>query len=186
MVLLTRKDTVSSKRIYDGSIISLRLDTLQMPDGSQKTREIIEHNGGVTIACQPSPKEVMLIKQYRYPIDEELFELPAGRIEKGEDPFICAQRELIEETGYKAQTWQELVQMYTAPGFCNELLRVYKATDITFVGKSLDDDEETDVIVMSLEKAWQLVLSGSVRDAKTIAGLALLIHPTANVSPTDV
>lgn len=136
MALYTRQDTQTSKRIYEGGIINLREDTLKNSSGSC-TRAVVEHNGGVVIACQPEPGKVILIKQYRYSIDEELIELPAGRIEPGEIPLPCAQRELIEETGYKAENWQELCRMFTAPGFCDEILYLYLATGVTFVGKIL-------------------------------------------------
>lgn len=173
MALYTRQDRETTKRIYEGAIINLREDKLKNPHGSC-IRAVVEHNGGVFIACQPEPDKVILIKQYRYSIDEELIELPAGRIEKGEQPLPCAQRELIEETGYKAAKWQELSRMFTAPGFCDELLYLYLATDVTFVGKNLDHDEETEVLILPVKEAWQLVLDGQVRDAKTIAGLGLL------------
>jgi ADP-ribose pyrophosphatase len=176
VALLTRKHTVNSRRVHEGGIIALRVDTLDSGDGRQWSREVVEHNGGVVIVCQPDEDQVLLIRQYRYPIDEYLLELPAGRVEVGEDPFVCAQRELIEETGYKASTWLDLVKMYSAPGFCDELLHVYLASDLTFVGKSLDEDEETEVLIMSIAQAWQLVKEGQVRDSKTIAGIAFLLH----------
>jgi ADP-ribose pyrophosphatase len=135
---------------------------------------VVEHNGGVVIACQPTEHEIVLIKQYRYSLDKEIIELPAGRIEKGEPPLPAAQRELTEETGYRAKEWQELSRMFTAPGFCDEVLYLYRATDVELVEKNLDDDEETDVLLLPLKKAWQLVLSGEIQDAKTIAGLGLL------------
>ena len=174
MPLFTTAHTVESKRIYEGRIINFRVDKLRIATGQEVTREVVEHNGGVTIACQPAPGQVVLIKQYRYSIDQELLELPAGRIEEGEDPMLAAQRELTEETGYQARNWSELVRMYTAPGFCNEMLYVYKATDVIEVGKDLDEDEETEVIVMSVEEAWALVMAGKVQDSKTIAGVGML------------
>jgi ADP-ribose pyrophosphatase len=122
VALLTRDNTVGSEMIYEGRIISLRVDTVAFPDGRPVTRETVEHNGGVVIAAQPSANEVILIKQYRYSVDELLIELPAGRIEIGEDPFDCAKREITEETGYLARNWSELARMYSAPGFCSEML----------------------------------------------------------------
>lgn len=174
MALVTRDNAVDTRRIFDGYIISLRQDTLKLPDDTVVTREIVEHNGGVVIACQPEPDQVILIRQYRYPIDKEIIELPAGRIEVGEDPLVCARRELTEETGYTAKIWEELACFYSAPGFCDEILHLYKAVDLKFEGKRLDIDEETEVLVVSLENAWGLARSGEIRDAKTIAGLALL------------
>lgn len=175
MVLFTKKHFVDSKRIYEGGIINLRVDTLNHPDGKVVEREVVEHNGGVVIACRPKPNQIILIRQYRYALDEELLELPAGRIEKNEDPLPAAQRELTEETGFFAKTWKEIARMYSAPGFCNELLYVYEASDVEFVGTKLDDDEEIDVMELELKDAWELVSTGKIRDAKTIAGLGLLM-----------
>lgn len=166
---------VESKRIYEGDIVNFRVDTVRLDDGRETTRELVEHNGGVVIACQPSEDEVALIRQYRYSVDEDLLELPAGRIEPGEDPLHAAQRELTEETGYQAKIWRELVRMYTAPGFCNEMLYMYHASDVELVSKNLDYDEETEVLVLKIEDAWQLVLDGKVRDAKTVSGVGMLL-----------
>jgi ADP-ribose pyrophosphatase len=175
LTLYTRKDTFDTTRIFEGHIFSVRVDQLRGQDGRQISREIVEHSGGVVIACKPSPDEVLLIRQYRYAIDRELIELPAGRLEKGEDRLAAAKRELIEETGYEAASWSELPDMFSAPGFCDELLTCYLATDIKWVGKNLDEDEETDVMKMTVAAAWQLVLDGKVRDAKTIAILGMLV-----------
>lgn len=166
---------VDSKRIYEGDIVNFRVDTVRLEDGQETTRELVEHNGGVVIACQPTPDEIVLIRQYRYSVDEELLELPAGRIETGEEPLHAATRELIEETGYDAKAWRELVRMYTAPGFCNEMLYVFHASNVELVSKNLDYDEETEVIVLSIEDAWQLVLDGKIRDAKTVSGVGMLL-----------
>lgn len=175
MVLFTRKHLVNSKQVYEGKIISLQVDTLHHPDGKIVEREVVTHNGGVVIACRPTLDQIILIRQYRYALDAELLELPAGRIEKGEDPLVAAKRELTEETGFFAKTWRHLTGMYTAPGFCNELLHVYEATDVEFVGTNLDEDEEIDVMELDLKEAWQLVTAGKITDAKTIGGLGMLM-----------
>lgn len=175
MALFTREHTYKTERIHEGHIINLRVDYLRNPEGKEVKRELIEHNGGVTICCRPDEQTIVLIKQYRYSVDELLYELPAGRIELGEDLLDAAKRELAEETGYIAKNWREIARVFTAPGFCNEMLYMYEATDVTLTQQSLDDDEEAEVIVMSLTEAWQLVLDGKVRDSKTVAGLGLLI-----------
>ncbi len=118
---------------------------------------------------------IVLVKQYRYSIDRDLIELPAGRLEKDEIPLEAAKRELREETGYLASQWVDLCKMYSAPGFCDELLHVYRADQVTLGDKAPDHDEETEVIVMPVIEAWQKVLKGQICDAKTIAGLAMLI-----------
>jgi ADP-ribose pyrophosphatase len=175
VALFTREHTYKTERIHEGHIINLRVDYLRNPEGKEVKRELIEHNGGVTICCRPDEQTIVLIKQYRYSVDELLYELPAGRIELGEDLLDAAKRELAEETGYIAKNWREIARVFTAPGFCNEMLYMYEATDVTLTQQSLDDDEEAEVIVMPLTDAWQLVLEGKVRDSKTVAGLGLLI-----------
>ncbi len=176
MTLYTRKDTIDQTRIFSGKIFSVSLDKVQSSGAKQVTCEVVEHNGGVVIACQPAPEEIFLIRQYRYAVDEELIELPAGRVNQGEDRLAAAKRELIEETGYEAAAWKELPPMFSAPGFCTELLTAYLATDVKWVGKRLDEDEETDVFKVTLKEAWQLVMSGKVRDAKTMAVLGMVCH----------
>jgi ADP-ribose pyrophosphatase len=176
VALFTTKHLLQSRRVYEGDIINLRVDDLQLGDGQATSREVVEHNGGVVIACQPTEHEIILIKQYRYSVDRELIELPAGRIEKSEPPLHAAQRELTEETGYKATDWEETAKLYSAPGFCNEILYLYRATKVEFVGKSLDEDEETEVIVLPLQKAWQLVHTQEIWDAKTVAALGMLLN----------
>ncbi len=176
MSLFTHDHKVDTVRVHEGGIINLRIDTLRS-DGLQVVREVVEHNGGVVIAAQPAQDRVLLIRQYRYSIDQELIELPAGRIERGEDPFPAAKRELTEETGFEAREWAELSRMFSAPGFCDEILYLYKAHDLNFVGKNLDIDEQTDVLDLKITEAWDMVGKGEIRDAKTIAGLALLLVP---------
>ena len=175
MALFTKKHTISSRRIHEGSIINLRIDQLRLEDGNTTTREVVEHPGGVVVICRPKPDHVVLIKQYRYSLDRELIELPAGRIDDGEEPLEAAKRELIEETGYQAKKWQSKGVFATAPGFCNELLHVYLASDVTVVERKLDDDEEIEVIALPIRQAWALATSGELIDTKTIAALALIL-----------
>lgn len=174
MTAFTSKHTVSSKRLYEGEVINLRVDEVQSADGQIRIRDVVEHNGGVVIACQPKKDEIVLVKQYRYPTDGDLIELPAGRIEKGEEPLKAALRELTEETGFKASSLKEIAKFYSAPGFCDEILYLFHATDVELVERNLDEDEEIEIIVLPLSNAWQMVLNGEILDAKTIAGLGIL------------
>lgn len=173
MTLYTRQDMVASNRVFQGHIVNMRVDKVESGDKAV-TREVIEHPGGVIIACQPEPGQVVLVKQYRYSIDRELIELPAGRLDYGELPLSAAQRELKEETGYRAVAWRELSRMYSAPGFCDEILYLFHASQASLSKKTPDEDEETEVIILSVKEAWQQVLDGIICDAKTIAGLAML------------
>lgn len=174
MVLFTRQNRQSTRRIHEGHIINLRMDTVRTPDGHEATREVVEHNGGVVIASLTAEQKVVLVKQYRYSIDRDLLELPAGRIEANEDPFPAARREFTEETGYFAHQWKELSRFYSAPGFCDEILYMYLATDLEMREKKLDFDEETEVVEISLAEGWDMVMDGRIQDAKTIAGLGLI------------
>lgn len=177
LVLYNQDDVIGTERIFEGFIFNVRRDSLKKPDRPSITREVVEHNGGVVICAQPDPAKIILIKQYRYPVNEELIELPAGRVEKGEDRFLAAQRELVEETGYAGGVWRDMPPMFSAPGFCNELLTFHHATNLTWKGKDLDEDEETDVVIVDLDEAWRWVVEGRVRDAKTVAGLAIVASP---------
>ena len=173
-MLFTINDRIKSDKLYEGKIFDIRLDKLRSKEGVEVEREVVEHNGGVVVLAQPDEEKIILIKQYRYSLDKTIFELPAGRIEQGEDPKLAAQRELTEETGYRASSWDTLTELYSAPGFCTEILYLYRASDLEFKGKNLDPDEETDVVIMDIKDAWSMVLDGSIKDAKTVAGLALL------------
>ncbi len=167
---------INSQMLHYGNVINLRLDSINWPDGRSACYEVLEHNGGVVIICQPNNDEIVLIKQFRYSIGKVLYELPAGKIDKGEDPLVAAKRELQEETGYSAKNWQELSRMYSAPGFCNELLYLYKACDVTLSEPNPDEHEEIEVMLIKIQDAWQLVLDASIQDAKTIAGLGLVVN----------
>lgn len=112
--------TVNTNKIFEGKIINLRVDEVKLPNGKVTTREIVEHPGGVSIVAVNEEGKILLVKQYRKPAEESLLEIPAGKLEKGEDPLICAKRELLEETGYEASFIKHLITFYTTPGFSNE------------------------------------------------------------------
>lgn len=174
MTLYTHKDTIGTRRVYEGKIFNVRVDECRKSAEQQIFREVVEHPGGVVVAAQPQADLVFLVRQYRYVVDADLLELPAGRLDQGEEPLQAARRELREEIGYSAENWELVAKMYAAPGFCNELLCLYRACGLSWVGISPDEDEEIEPVLLKVEEAWQMVQQGQIVDAKTIAGLALL------------
>ena len=163
-----RERGLSAQRIYDGRVIKLRVDTVELPNGRQATREIIEHPGAVCIAALTADERIVLVRQYRRPIDEVILEAPAGKLDKDEDPLACAKRELQEETGYRASSWHLISRFYTTPGFCDEIMFLYVAKDLEQAGQSLDEDEFVQVEYMPLQEARDLVLEGKLNDGKTM------------------
>jgi ADP-ribose pyrophosphatase len=161
----------STRRIYEGRVINLRVDEIDKPSGGRRLIEIVEHNGGAVIIALPSPNEIVLVRQYRYAAGSDLWELPAGMIDPGETPGVAAARELHEETGYTAGRIRYLWAAYSTPGFCQELLHFYVAEDLTPGEQKQDEVEQIEVRTWRLEDAWNLVEADQLRDAKTQIGL---------------
>ena len=170
-----KEETISSKKIYEGKILTMTVDSIRLPSGRESVRELVKHNGGVTIIAQPEPSKIVLIKQYRYAIGKVFWELPAGTLHSNEDPFLAAKRELKEETGYIANTWEPLGIVYPLPGYSTEVLYFFKATDLIDDEPEPDQDETIEVKVMDTKKAWAMVKDGEIRDAKTISGISLVM-----------
>jgi len=154
----------------------LRVDTVELPSGRKTKREIVEHAGCAAIVAVDSEKNVLLVRQYRKPVEKVLLEIPAGGIEPGEDPLKCARRELEEETGFSAKKWEKLSIFYTSPGFCTEYMHLYLATELEPLKRAADDDENIEVVLTPLKKAPELIASGEVCDAKSIAGLLMTLR----------
>ena len=167
---LTEK-TLSQKTVFNGRIINLRVDEIELPNGEKSTREVIEHNGGACIVALTDNDEVLLVKQYRYAYGKVVTEIPAGKIEKGEDPLDCASRELVEETGYSAKKIELLGEVYPSPGYCGETIYIYKATELCKGNQHLDEDEFLDVIKLPLKEAYDMIVRGELCDSKTICGI---------------
>lgn len=165
--------TIASERIYSGRVINLRLDTVVLPNGRSHQREIVEHRGAVAVAAVDETGQVLMVRQYRKAAGKRLLELPAGTLEAGEDARHCAERELEEETGFRAEKWQFLASFYTSPGFCTELLHVYLATELQPGVAAGEEDEQIEVSRMPLSETTGLIARGEICDAKTIAGLLL-------------
>ncbi|MDQ0287711.1 ADP-ribose pyrophosphatase [Desulfofundulus luciae] len=162
---------LDSRVVYRGKILNLRVDTVLLPDGRTGTREVVEYAGAVAIVALNEKKEVFLVRQYRYPVGKELLEIPAGKIENGEEPLQCAQRELAEETGLRAKRWQPLCSFYSTPGFTSEKMHLFLARDLSQEGRHPDEDEFVQVVKVSLDEALAMLWRGEICDAKSTVGL---------------
>ena len=163
---MNKEITVNSEKIFEGKIINLRVDTVELPNKKYAKREIVEHRGAAGIVAIDN-NEIILIKQYRKAVEDFIYEIPAGKLELNEDPLSCANRELIEETGYCSNNIEKLTEFYTSPGFCNEKIYLFKATELKQVGNKLDEDEFIDVIRVSIEEAKEMIKQNKIMDAKT-------------------
>ena len=162
--------TVKKNYVYQGKILTLRCDDALLPDGKPCKREIIEHSGGACVLYVENGK-VLLVRQYRYAYGESIYEIPAGKLEKGEDPALAAARELEEEAGVKAGRLELLFVNYPTPGYTNEKIYIYRAYDGEKVSAHLDDGEFLDVEYLPLEKVKEMLKNGEIRDGKTIIAL---------------
>lgn len=160
--------TLSREDIYLGRIVELHKDKVRLPDGSEAPREIVEHNGGVTVIPVDEAGNVYCVRQYRYAFNEHVLETPAGKLEKGEDPFECAVRELGEETGFTAENYAYLGEMYPSPGYCHEVLHAYLATGLKAGKQHLDAGEFLDVEKYPLDELVEMAMKNELKDAKTI------------------
>ncbi len=163
--------TLSSEKIFDGRIIHVRRDTIRLPDGGEATREVVDHPGGVCVLALDDENRALLVSQFRYPYGKVLREVPAGKLEYGEDPTEAAIRELKEETGAVAGDFRSLGELYPSPGYCGEIIRMYLARELTFGETHLDEDEFLDLERVPFDQLVEQVLSGEIRDAKTIAAV---------------
>lgn len=165
--------TLSSETVYKGAILNLRRDRVTVVDGSTSYREIIEHTGGVTVAAVTHDKKMVLVRQFRKAAEAVIMEAPAGKLEKGEDPMEAAARELKEETGYTAESLEFVTSFYSSIGYSEELLHLYYAKGLTEGEMDLDDSEAIDVVIEDLGVLKQMVLSGDIKDGKTIAAILI-------------
>lgn len=166
-----REKTIESKSIYQGKIITVTLDEVVCPNGKQAKREIVRHPGGVAIVPIDENGNVYMIEQYRIPYDEIILEIPAGKLEKGEDPDEAAVRELREETGLSAEKLVSLGNFYPTVGFCDENLRMYLATDLKMGEDDPDEDEFVILRKIHIDKLIEMIMNNRVKDGKTIAAL---------------
>ena len=163
--------TLTSQLIYEGRAVKLRIDTVQMPGGRETAREIVEHDDCIAVIAIDAENNVLLVSQFRKPIEKELLEIPAGGIDSGEDAVAAVRRELQEETGYLPGKLEKLGGFYSAPGYCTEYLYLYLATELTPSRLYAEDTENIRLVRVPVSQIPELITSGRICDAKSIAGL---------------
>lgn len=168
-------ETLRSERIYDGRVVSLRVDTVRYDNGREGRQEIVEHAHVIVVVPLLDENTLLLVRQFRYPVKSDLLELPAGGIDADELPEEAVRREMIEETGYRAGSIELIATFYSAPGYCDELLYLFLATDLEPGEANPEEDEDIEVVPVSLDEARNLVRSGEIRDSKSIAGIYRLL-----------
>ncbi len=167
---------LASRRIYGGRVVRLDIDTVRFPDGSTGELEVIRHPGAAAILpCASDPRgqdpTILMIRQFRYAAGGPLWEIPAGTLDPGEDPEACARRELLEETGARAARFERLTSIFTTPGFTDEVIHLYLASELTAGEPSRERDEFIEVVPQPLSRVLELIRGGEVRDAKTIVAI---------------
>jgi ADP-ribose pyrophosphatase len=165
------EEVISSEPIYEGRIVRLRVDRVRLPNGRESTREIVAHPGAVCIVPVTDDGRVLLVRQFRLAAGKSLLEVPAGTLEPGEDPLACANRELMEETGFKAGSLQPMFAMFVAPGYSSEKIHAFLATGLEPAKADADFDEFLQLAGMPLVEVEGRILAGEFEDAKTIASL---------------
>jgi ADP-ribose pyrophosphatase len=168
--------TLRSERGFDGRLVHVRVDHVRLPSGRESVREVVEHPGAVAIAALTSDDQVILVRQWRHAVGEQLLEIPAGTREPGEPAAETARRELIEETGYSPSTLTEIASVYSSAGYCTEQVTIFVAKDCTSIERSDDPDEGTEIVLIPRHEIGRLIEPGTehIRDAKTLIGLLFL------------
>ncbi len=173
---MSEEKTLSSQLIYDGRAVRLRVDTVRLASGRETRREIVEHSDCVAIVAVDGDNNVLLVKQFRKPVEKELLEIPAGGIDPGEDPVAAVRREMQEETGYLPRKVERLGGFYSTPGYCTEYLYLYLATDLVPSQLHAEDTESIRLAPVPISEIPQLIASGDICDAKSIAGLCAFLE----------
>lgn len=160
-----------TKKVYAGRVVHLQVDTVLLPNGVTVELEVVRHPGAAAVVPIKDDGTVVLIRQFRHAAGGFIYEIPAGKLNPGEEPLRCAERELEEEIGYRAGKFELLSSIFTAPGFTDEVIHIYRGTGLTKGRQQLDRDEVLEVVEMPLEHAVRMIQRGDIQDAKTIVGL---------------
>lgn len=166
--------TLSRTPIFKGNVIEVEVQEVALPNGNTSKRELVHHNGAVAVIAFNGNGELILVRQYRKALEKAIAEIPAGKLEPGEEPLASAKRELQEETGISAGKWTELVSFYTSPGFANELVYVFLAEELNEGVANPDEDEFVERIDVTLDEAKEMIRSGDIHDAKTIYAVQIM------------
>jgi ADP-ribose pyrophosphatase len=168
---------IDGRTVFEGRILTLEVDRVRTPGGGESVREVIRHPGASVMVPVTDDGKVLFVRQFRYPTGGVLLELPAGKLDPGEDPQICAERETAEETGFRPRRTEKLGEFYTAPGFTDELVRAFLVTDLVAAPEAeADADELVELVSLSLPEYRDLIARGEIRDAKTLAAMALWVE----------
>lgn len=165
------EQTLSSQTVFEGKIVTLKVDKALLPNGAEAGREVVEHNGGVCILALQEDGTVPLVRQFRYPLGDVMLELPAGKLERGEEPRPAAIRELGEEVGLEPGELTDLGYIYVSPGFCTEKLHMYLARNVKSVPVHPDEDEFLDIVYLPFDRLVERVMSGEITDGKTVTAV---------------
>ena len=166
--------TISENVVFDGRIITVRDDRVLLPDGNEAKREVVAHNGGVCVAVLTEDDSLYFVSQFRYPYKEVILELPAGKLDKGENPYDAGIREALEETGCEVKKMFSLGEFYPTPGYCGEIIHLYWTNDFEMKEQKLDFDEFLNVEKIPFSKAVEMVMNGEIKDGKTQAAVLKL------------
>ncbi|WP_088035686.1 NUDIX hydrolase [Evansella clarkii] len=166
--------TVKTEAVYKGRIIDLNVHDIILPNGKNSKREVVNHPGAVGVIAVTDEGKLILVNQFRKPLEKTIAEIPAGKLEKNEDPLVCAKRELEEETGVKAESWKALGSFYTSPGFADEKIYLYLAENLKEGTKNTDEDEFVEMFEVTLREAEELIKKEIIHDAKTVFAVQYL------------